>query len=343
MSDCRSHRLIVDVALVGQPVVSADIPKLLKSLADKQAASLLSAMLERDPRKRPSAVFALSHAYFRAPCELQLSRASLNLSEKRGLLYHAISLQREEKELKLTVTRSNLVESVCAKLRKQKPNIFQPWSCVFESESGYGQGVTDEMFSLFFQEVCKPDAKMFIEGSSNGFVLPAPSCTNFRAFEAVGRLLLKCLIDERAVRVRFAPSLFKFLIDIEPTLEDLRLFSSSLYRHGAEFVLTHVGDISKIDGIEYTPVCVSRYLKSNLCVQPEGKAIKPTEATRQQWVRGFCRNELVAVRETQLKAIRTGFRSLDDKVTHTHTCFSSLNHSRDCVDRSTDHAKADVF
>lgn len=53
----------------------------------------------------------------------------------------------------------------------------------------------------------------------------------------------------------------------------------------------------------------------DLCVQPgSSQAIKPSDATRRQWVRGFCHNELVATRERQLKAIRQGFRCFDDKV-----------------------------
>lgn len=116
---------------------------------------------------------------------------------------------------------------------------------------------------LFFQEACKPSAKLFVAGDGgDGLVLPDPACSNYRAFETIGRLLLKCLIDQRALHVRFAPSLFKYLLDIEPTLADLRLFSNSLYKHGVEFVLTHVGNVSDVDGIEYTPVrlCCSNVL-----------------------------------------------------------------------------------
>lgn len=175
------------------------------------------------------------------------------MNEKHDMLNSIISAlcQFDAEEKAITLNRQKLLESVIEHLDR---DVFQPWAFVFADESGYGQGVTDEAFALFFDAIADPKNGMFEAGDNEqGLMLPDLKAQVLDSFEMVGRMLLKCLIDKRPVRSRFAPSLFKFLLDIEPDLEDLRLFSQSHYNSGAKFVLSYAGDVSEL-GIEYTPV-----------------------------------------------------------------------------------------
>ena len=171
-----------------------------------------------------------------------------DVREKHELLQAYLKETRRDRDgLDIVVRRADIVGSMLSALdaaARHPADLLQPWFITFAGESGIGRGVTDDAIALFFDKVSAPECKMFCDDGAH-VVLPvedAPAATeskteakaavvicNDKAFFCVGVLLLKCLIDERPVGVRFAPSLFKYLLDLPPALVDLAEFSSSLH------------------------------------------------------------------------------------------------------------------
>lgn len=150
-------------------------------------------------------------------------------------------------------------------------------------------------------------------------VLPNEGCTDLSRFELLGAMLLKCLVDRRPVSVRFNPAVFKFLLDLKPSLADLELYSKDLAR-GAKFVLQSPTDLAE-SGLKYTTVCSPALFSASImvCFQPDGKDVFPSVENRREWVHALCTNELVSKQERQLKALYKGFHILD---LHVRVCLS---------------------
>ena len=164
----------------------------------------------------------------------------------------------------------------------------------FDGEAGVDSGgLTKELFVLFFSELTAPGSMMFERGGGAApLFLPARDAAP-EAFEGVGRLLLKAVIEQQPVPLALAPSGLKYMLgkESELSLDDLLAFEPTTGRS--------VEQMLEMDDV------------SLLYMDFEDVGLPPREVTNDNR-REFClhkvRSELMRKRDPQLEALKRGFR-----------------------------------
>lgn len=184
----------------------------------------------------------------------------------------------------------------------QADTLLYPLKVRFIGESGVDAGgLVSELYTAFFTQlpVSRPDLLESVDADDapiSGFTcLPKRDAADLDALRAVGRVLLKSVLDRRPVPSTFAPSLFKHLLGLEPNLRDLELFNRTL-------ALT-------LRGLLVQSV-------SSLELHFEGgrngeEGPRVTDSNKMQYVQARTHDLLVGSREAQLVAVREGFQHVD--------------------------------
>jgi len=255
------------LVLPGSPgvAVPASFPSL--SASDSAAlAALLRPCLLADPSRRPSAADACRHPWFLRAREADLvsSGAVASRSAKSAMLRTVVRSLRAQAEgsprIKITLARSNacsqLLEQVASLPASSLGRMFRV-EFTDAGETGIDAGgLLSEAYSIAFARLCSTDGAakcglgypMFVcsAEATEPLFLPASdeeaaaagrpgtgaelSSKERRRYEAVGRLLSRCVLDERPVPARFAPTLWKHVLGLPPTLSDLRSFDPVVAR-----------------------------------------------------------------------------------------------------------------
>ncbi|KAK3281611.1 hypothetical protein CYMTET_10606 [Cymbomonas tetramitiformis] len=120
--------------------------------------------------------------------------------------------------------------------------------------------------------------------------LPAKDNRELHTFRMIGRILVKSIIDRRPIPMRLAPSVFKYLLGIRPTLRDLELYDRTLATTLREVLLRPAGNLHLFLGEDQRPV---------------------TDSNKAAYVHERVWEVLVGCREQQLRAVKEGFEEVD--------------------------------
>ena len=187
---------------------------------------LVEGCLRLCPNERLTANEALANPFFSVSQYKSLSDSKqlLESGEKIELLRRQARLYRQDVAFALHVRRAQIVEDALEAFKSVDVSAFQPFHVHFIGEPAVGGGLVCDFYTSFFSGLCSK--RDLFEGAA-GFVLPRSDCGDLESLRMVGGLLGRCIVDRCSVGQFGAPSLFKFLLDISPSLVDLEVFDSS--------------------------------------------------------------------------------------------------------------------
>ncbi|XP_041344149.1 E3 ISG15--protein ligase HERC5-like isoform X2 [Pyrgilauda ruficollis] len=123
------------------------------------------------------------------------------------------------------VRRQYLLQDMWKNLKSASNQDFRKKLKVsFVDELGVDQGaVSQELFSIAARTLCQPSTNIFCHSPSGLVWFPrqAPSCEDEDIFLLIGTLCGMALFNQRTMPFPFPRALYKKLLDVAPTLEDL--------------------------------------------------------------------------------------------------------------------------
>lgn len=299
------------VLLPGEPAVKvpSEIPGAVGMTAVR-FGDLMSRILLRDPAGRLSSFQITVHPAMTVSVVADMKSESviLKTEAKVKALNEALAAMRDDdsRRVSLRVRRSFLVETAAlAIVRLPKAHLRRKLSVQFEGEAGVDAGgLTSELYEQFFVALFDESCSLFEgqrEDVANPLFLPRgppegssrlPDETA-RTYEGVGRMLAKVLFDGRSVPARFAPSLYKYMLDLPPNLHDLDTFDPRKGKFCRELM-------------QYAPMDVEALMFDFEDVG--GSADEELSVTnRTDYVNRMIPWELVGKREESLSAMKKGF------------------------------------
>lgn len=307
-----------------------------------ELSNLITKLVDVDDTKRPTAVNALTHPYFRDTFvdnmlnEGEVVEQDKKLDAVRDVLRRVRSENRINIE-RITVNRENIVQDVLACFRKMNISRMRALLKVsFVNEPGVDEGgIMVEMFTLFFEKIFSGEGGYF-EGSqsyqesegvisagdgddddvdsskvANRFVLPASKdagASNLDIFFTFGKILVKTLYEGCRIGNRLNPSLFKYITGTQPNFRDLQMFDPVTARSLQWTLATvNVNDF----GLHFESVG-----------KPGLGTV--TDENKSHFVKLKIDKILVTDREDQLEAIRNGFKEALHALSEEGAPFMSL-------------------
>jgi serine/threonine protein kinase/tetratricopeptide (TPR) repeat protein len=294
-------------------------------------ADMISQLLTVDPSTRASAIEALAHPYFATSLvedlvnnkELVESNAKL---EALKSYIHVLRAGMRNPTL-VSVLRNHMVESVTNIFdRFNEPEIVKPIMVVFQGEQGVDEGaLTTEMFSLYFKQLVtrqklfvtsKGDGESDSSGAEASFDIGAEytlSCDP-RAPEkhlmALGKVLLKCIVENRPLPLQLNASVLKYLAGAaDPTLLDLEAYDRTLAHNLKRLYLLSSDDLDEmcLDFSEFPEEFLQQ--SATGCSGDITRDTRVTVKNVRRYVLLKCKYELWGKREIALSAVKRGFLS----------------------------------
>jgi serine/threonine protein kinase/tetratricopeptide (TPR) repeat protein len=303
---------------------------------NERLADMLRWMLRRDGDQRPTAAELLAHPYFAVPIvsDYVLNRSLVASDEKiqavRAFLHVIRSVNRQP--TLISVSRQQIVQSVCTVFDQfREGELLRPLMVVFQGEQGIDEGaLLTEMFTVFFMELVTKEKCLVSKGNDDGSesdgagvaveygaeytVAPdAQSRFSEQQLTAIGKVLLKCIVENRPLPLKLNVSLIKFLVGVEPSMQDLESFDKTMAHNLKRLMMVPPEDLAamELDFSEFpAPFLAARFAEA-----PAGAAITPTTtvtpANVKQYVSLKVVYELVGKREQNLAAVKRGFMSAE--------------------------------
>lgn len=197
--------------------------------------------------------------------------------------------------------------------------LFSPTAVTFTSEFGETEdgddrgGLTAEMFTLFWAHALRPAAGLFesfVTSSGDALLVPAP-LADVAALEAVGKLLLKCVLDDQPIAGGLSRVVLDFLVfgheapsltEVEPALDALADCDGDL----ANAWRVLVDEPSGLSGLEIT------FDAFDGGAAPGRADERVTPANVSEAVLHGCRARLLGARRSAFEALRRGFLGVED-------------------------------
>eukprot|EP00052_Salpingoeca_macrocollata_P020217 m.169521 g.169521 ORF g.169521 m.169521 type:complete len:1013 (-) comp21196_c0_seq2:23-3061(-) len=271
-------------------------------------------LLRANPQERSTALQAQMHPYF-TTSEFFVCKESgmiVETSEKVCVLKEMTQLLTEQhtrRRLQLRVNRMHIVDTVCDQIMTaSSEDLCGKMAVTFEGEQGIDAGgLTIEMYNQFFNALLRPlpgEQGLFEASARGSKYLPSEDSTcephmmdyRRRLFSGIGRVLIKAVFDAVEVPLPLCPSVFKFLLDKEPSLLDLESYDADLASHLRQVL--SMEDAANL-GMDFSDV-----LKGS-----EGD-VMVTNENRQSYVNMMVKKVLVTSRLDALKALKEGFESI---------------------------------
>ncbi len=261
----------------------------------------LESMLQRDPRKRPSADELLGFELFAhkaettaaTPSRLEAFRASIKLLRSADLA--------EPDLVPCVIQERALVQQAAEVIWAQHGRLAVQFSVHFEGEEGVDAGaLTKSMFNRFLSQACasplfetvKKSQRALPRASSGGKETPH----ELFIYRALGAALIRTILEERVVEAPFATALFKHLQGIPCDLSDLEAFDSSQH-----FNLVHLlgsqQEVNEDYGFEMV-----------------GGSGDVTRHNKHLFLKQYVEYHLIGSRRAALDAMKEGFLSMGEQV-----------------------------
>ena len=223
------------------------------------------------------------------------------------VLRSGVSKYARTQPWKILVRRSNPARSVldAFSMGATKAHAWQVTRVAFEDGDGGKEegvdegGLTSEMYTLLFRELTRGSNELF-EGTPQGVGLLPRATAPADELCAVGRVLRKCVLDDRPVGLGFGRFLFDYLADA----------------HERSVFVSAASALSALT--DYDPDLAARWTR--LLAKPVegltqsdfdgGPSDAPLPASAPHFQRAIvagCRYMLLGCREASLQAIRRGF------------------------------------
>eukprot|EP00761_Pharyngomonas_kirbyi_P011170 gb/GECH01011195.1/.p1 GENE.gb/GECH01011195.1/~~gb/GECH01011195.1/.p1 ORF type:complete len:924 (+),score=237.76 gb/GECH01011195.1/:1-2772(+) len=266
---------------------------------DSDLRDLLTLILVRNPAERLSSAQVSSHPYFLRSVVQELEASGqLVGSEKKMKAFNSFlyTLKRTQDVSPwiLSVDRSRLVHDVLTAFIWAEPyRLMKTLQISFEGELGEDVGgLTSNLYSEFFNSVINDEHGLFERSDENSnFYLPRSDVNDLTLYEGLGKVLAKCIYDQRIVPQVFPPSVWKFLLDNPVSFRDLEVYDKELALN-LHRMMVHSGVESW--GLDFQDI-------------RDGASIPVTDTNKMEYKQLKVDYTLVESRRPQLEALKRGF------------------------------------
>ena len=215
------------------------------------------------------------------------------------------------KMLPVQVSRDNLVyKSFQALAHVSAVNFKKKLRITYDGEVGIDSGgITKDWFLEMSRALLDPRYVLFQKGETNGrFTIDSRSGVNdqhLEYFHFFGRLIGKAIYDRHLLDVHLNPILYKHLLGIAPTMDDLKEMDP-VYCDSLQWVMNN--SIDGVDVLENFSVVRQEFGESvEVELIPNGKNIAVTDKNKRAYVEALVAWECGKAFEKQINAIRNGF------------------------------------
>ncbi|KAJ3432702.1 ovarian-specific serine/threonine-protein kinase lok-related [Anaeramoeba flamelloides] len=288
---------------------------------NKELAELLIKTLNKDPNKRPNCTDCLlMHFFTSSSLKMLKDKELIKSDEKIKLVKSFLSqLMRGRKSNKIRIRRSKLIKELTYIFLDFK----DPESLLFKCQTTFigegaidAGGVSNELFSHYIKLIFDPNLGLFSKTDKKSvFYLPQyePEKNHNLSFPydkyyCFGRVILKCLIDQRPLNLQFHPLFYHVLLN-----QDLNEISStSLY-----FWLDQISILDDKLVKSYSQT-LQMDDSSQLYISyqdSQGKTVMLNNDNRIEYIIQNCKQKLYDSRKQEFKAIQDGFKIEIDKLT----------------------------
>ncbi|XP_078259608.1 putative E3 ubiquitin-protein ligase HERC3 isoform X3 [Rhinoraja longicauda] len=219
-------------------------------------------------------------------------------------------MQNNTIQPQVTVSRTSVLQDIIEWYRSQYGLAdFTGLQVTFNNESCYGPGVTQEFLTLFSKEL-QDDTKIFEHGSESDLLwFPNWGTGSDDVFRLVGILCGIALSNGHVANLHFPLALYKKLLHVQPTLEDLKEFSPTEGK-SLQYVLDYEYDDIE-EELDQTFTVIKGTEDGTIVVQEliaDGANILVQKHNRKQFVEALVDYKLNTAVEKQFSAFSEGFR-----------------------------------
>jgi ubiquitin-protein ligase E3 A len=245
---------------------------------------------------------------------LQINVASQQRKQARDILIASLlSPQIPSCFLELNIHRERLLQSALNELTEKQNDLKKPLKIHFVGEEGIDDGgLQKEFFQLIIRQIFDVQYGMFEENEqTRTFWFNSNSFEHENNFRLVGTVLGLAIYNDVIFDVRFPLVLYKKLLGMEPTLEDLKDMDPDL-GNGLQALLDFQGNVEEVfcTTFQVETEAFGNIIRHDLI--PNGAHIPVTEHNRQQYVELLVKWKLTDSIKKQFNAFHDGFKKVLD-------------------------------
>lgn len=290
----------------------------------ERLADLLMQCLTVNPALRPSVTEILSHPYFAVSLvedlvhNKELVESNAKLEAFRSYI-HVLRAGTRTPSL-VSVVRGHMVESVTNIFERfEEPQLVRPIMVVFQGESGVDEGaLTTEMFVQYFQQLVTKQKLLVMakndDSESEGdaslqlgaeYTVTSDPRASERHLVTIGKVLLKCMIENRPLPLQLNASLLKYLVGSEPSISDLEAYDRTMAQTLNRLFLLSSDDLEAAD-LDFSEF-PSDFFEKQTLPHDITPATKVSQRNVREYVQLRVKYELIGKRENSLALIKKGF------------------------------------
>lgn len=264
---------------------------------------LLTCLLNRDPLLRASADEIVIHSFFNKSVEKELKKRGELVPrelkvESFNRFLHYFKRGYKNKIIQITIRRDHLIQDVInAFVDLQETDLRKKFEITFFGEEGLDiGGLTTNMYTEFFKQIVDTKYGVFESSENNEklFYLPKSNYREMNVLKTIGKIMIKCIYDQRVIPEIFPPCLFKYFLETKVEFRDLEIYDKQMAHSLNQIMLTSVNDY----GFNF-----DEFDEISRDVTDENK--KEYKEKKMQFY-------LVTKRREQLEALKQGFHIITD-------------------------------
>jgi E3 ubiquitin-protein ligase HUWE1 len=262
------------------------------SLLDKGLRALVQVS-----RCRPFLDFDVKRQWFKT----QMRRLRQQASRRHG-------------SLRLHIRRKYVFEDAYHQLRLRNAEEMRGrLHITFREEEGVDAGgLSREFFGILAKEMFNPNYALFTSTEDGCTFQPNPNSginpDHLSYFRFVGRIVGKAVADGYLLDAHFTRSLYKHMLGMKPTHDDMEAIDPDYYRNLKTILEYNLADI----GLELTFSIEDHSFGRSQTIDliPNGRNVHVTEESKEEYVRLICQNRMTTAIQSQIKSYLDGFYEL---------------------------------
>lgn len=232
-------------------------------------------------------------------------------NQMRRLRQHA---SRRYGNVRLVINRETVFQDAYNQLRPRNADEMRGRLHVtFHNEEGVDAGgLTREFFGILGKEIFNPNYALFTSTEDGATFQPNPNSSinpdHLSFFRFVGRIVGKAIADGYLLDAHFTRSLYKHMLGVKPTHEDMEAIDPDYYRNLKTILEYDLEDI----GLELTFSIEDHSFGRSRVIDliPNGRQTHVTEENKAEYVQLVCQHRMTTSIHSQIKAYLAGFYEL---------------------------------
>ena len=232
-------------------------------------------------------------------------------TQVRRLRQHA---SRRHGSLRLHIRRKYVFEDAYHQLRLRNADEMRGRLHIsFRNEEGVDAGgLSREFFAILAKEIFNPNYALFTSTEDGCTFQPNPNSSingdHLSYFRFVGRIVGKAVADGFLLDAHFTRSLYKHMLGLKPTHDDMEAIDPDYYRNLKTILEFNLEDI----GLDLTFSTHDNSFGRSQVIDlvPNGRKTAVTEENKEEYVRLVCQHRMTTAIQSQIKAYLDGFYEL---------------------------------